>query len=181
MTSVKNSADDTPGLELSANGTLAITASAASSMHDFDFLTGRRSVHHKKLKERLNGSSDWFEFDGDYEIRSILNGLGNIEKYNLITNDQQSLEGMNLRIFNPATRLWSIYWADSISGTLEAPLIGSFSNGVGHFYTLDRHNDQKIIVQFRYDPSDNNRPNWRQAFSADDGQTWEWNWYMNYQ
>jgi len=28
------------------------------------------------------------------------------------------------------------------------------------------------------DKTDPNNPIWRQGFSNDDGQTWEWNWYM---
>jgi hypothetical protein len=177
---LEKSAQSSPGLEVLPNGTLAIKASATSSARDFDFLEARTHVNHRKLKERLTGSNRWFEFDGDYEIRLILNGLGNIEKYGITTNDGQELEGMNLRLFNPDTKLWSIYWADSISGTLEAPLVGSFENGVGNFYTVDKHNGQPIIIQFRYDSTEKDNPNWRQAFSADGGQTWEWNWYMNY-
>ncbi|MES2110515.1 MAG: hypothetical protein V4577_17280 [Bacteroidota bacterium] len=180
MILAEKSAQSSPGLNVLPDGTLTITPSATSSVRDFDFLEGRTYVQHRKLKERLTTSNDWFEFDGAYEIRPILNGLGNIEKYEIITNGGQSLEGMNLRLFNPDTKLWSIYWADSISGTLEAPLVGSFENGVGNFYTIDKHNGRSIIIQFRYDSTEKDNPNWRQAFSADGGQTWEWNWYMNY-
>jgi len=180
MTLAAKWAHISPGLEIMNDGALAITASATSSARDFDFLAGRRHVYHRKLKERLTGNTDWFEFDGAYKFETILKGLGNIEKYDLITNSRQPLEGMNLRLFNPETKLWSIYWADSIFGTLEAPLVGSFENGVGSFYTVDKHNGQPIIIQFRYDSTEKDNPNWRQAFSADGGQTWEWNWCMSY-
>ncbi|MBL0347518.1 hypothetical protein [Candidatus Villigracilis affinis] len=43
---------------------------------DFDFLIGTWKVHHRRLKERLKGSSEWEEFEGDTVDRKILNGLG---------------------------------------------------------------------------------------------------------
>ena len=32
-------------------------------------------------------------------------------------------------------------------------------------------------MMFRWDARDKDRPIWSQAFSPDDGKTWEWNWY----
>ena len=34
-----------------------------------------------------------------------------------------------------------------------------------------------IIMMFRWDARDKERPVWSQAFSPDNGKTWEWNWY----
>jgi hypothetical protein len=47
---------------------------------DFDFLIGTWQVHHRRLKERLKGSSEWEEFEGDTVDRKILNGLGNMDE-----------------------------------------------------------------------------------------------------
>jgi len=33
-------------------------------------------------------------------------------------------------------------------------------------------------VKFKWDKTDPDRPEWSQAFSDDEGRTWEWNWYM---
>ena len=32
--------------------------------HDFDFLVGHFIMRHRRLKERLKGSTEWEEFDG---------------------------------------------------------------------------------------------------------------------
>ena len=48
--------------------------------NDFDFLLGTWKVHHRTLAERLKGSTDWEEFDGDTVDRKILNGLGNMDE-----------------------------------------------------------------------------------------------------
>ena len=38
-------------------------------------------------------------------------------------------------------------------------------------------NGKKVIVVFRWDVRDKEHPIWSQAFSPDEGKTWEWNWY----
>jgi hypothetical protein len=81
-------------------------------------------------------------------------------------------------LFNPKTRLWSIYWADSNEGILQPPVVGSFDNGIGHFLTKDIFKGKNIFVLFRWDVRDKEKPVWSQAFSDDHGKTWEWNWYM---
>jgi hypothetical protein len=37
------------------------------------------------------------------------------------------------------------------------------------------------LVVFRWNVRDREKPIWSQAFSADNGKTWEWNWYMYFQ
>ncbi len=104
-------------------------------------------------------------------------GLGNIDNF-LAEFEGAPFEGMTIRLFNPKTRLWSIYWADSNTGDLDPPVVGSFKNKIGHFYTQDIFNGKKIIMAFRWDASDHNCPVWRQVYSEDLGKSWEWNWYM---
>ena len=45
--------------------------------HDFDFFMGSWAVHHKRLRERLKGSTDWEEFDGTCVARPLPGVLGN--------------------------------------------------------------------------------------------------------
>ncbi len=107
-------------------------------------------------------------------MHQILSGLGNIDRY----TDQASgkpYEGVALRLFNPATRLWSIYWADSNAVTLDPPAVGPFENGIGHFFARDTYRGHPTIVVFRWGARNRNPPVWSQAFSVDDGKTWEWN------
>jgi hypothetical protein len=88
-------------------------------------------------------------------------------------------EGMAIRLFNPKSRLWIIYWVDNNNPQMdEHPVTGSFENGLGKFYTSDTFNEKPIIVIYQWDASDPEHPIWSQAFSPDDGKTWEWNWEM---
>ena len=169
-----------PKISFDPNGDLILAASSNSSKHDFDFYEGKWRLHNKKLKTRLNNCFEWTEFESTQEMYKVLNGTGNVDNY-LATFGGVPFEGMSVRLFDPKTRLWSIYWADSNEGVLQPAVVGSFENNVGHFFTKDTFNDRKILVVFRWDARNKENPIWSQAFSDDNGETWEWNWYMYFE
>ena len=163
---------------LDENGRLKVSASATSAKHDFDFLQGKFQVHYKSLKSRLRHSHEWIESDGYMENRTILMGIGNIEQHSMTAMDGSPAQGFALRLFDPQTRLWSIYWANNWSGTLDIPVVGSFEGDKGYFFANDRFDGQDVLLQFEWDIANPGQPVWKQGFSLDQGDTWEWNWYM---
>ena len=163
-----------PKLHFDSRGDLIIKASPTSSSKDFNYLIGNWKLKNRKLKSRLTESTEWVEFESKVEMHQILGGNGNIDKYT-DTASGKPYEGVALRLFNSKTKLWSIYWADNNLGTLDPPVVGSFENKMGHFFCKDTFNGKKIIVVFRWDVRDPNLPVWSQAFSPDNGKTWEWN------
>jgi hypothetical protein len=165
-----------PKINIDKNGDLIITPSPTSSQTDFDFLIGKWKLRHEKLRTRLNNCKDWDEFETTVEDFKILEGVGNMDVGKAIF-DGKPWEGRTIRIFNPTTKLWSLYWVASDRGVMDPPVVGSFENGIGHFFTWDTYNGTPIIMMFRWDARDKEHPVWSQAFSPDDGKTWEWNWY----
>jgi len=174
---MKNDNLKIPELNFDEKGELIITASDSSSKNDFDFFKGKSNIINKKLKTRLSKCTEWIEFPSTQEMYTILNGIGNIDNF-LATFDGEPFEGMTVRLFNPLTRLWSIYWSDSNTGVLDKPVVGSFENNVGHFFSKDTYENKDVIQVFRWDARDEKNPVWSQAMSDDKGKTWEWNWYM---
>ena len=169
-----------PKLNFDKNGELQIAASAGSSQNDFDFLVGKWKMFHRRLNKRLENCTDWTEFESVDENHKILNGIGDVDTFStteLPGNEGKLFEGFTLRLFNPKTRLWSLYWVPSTTGVLDPPVVGSFENNVGHFFTRDTFNGKPIIMMFRWDARDKERPIWSQAFSPDNGKSWEWNWF----
>ncbi|MBI3650523.1 MAG: hypothetical protein HY231_05680 [Acidobacteria bacterium] len=162
---------------LNENNELQITASKSSSQNDFDFLAGKWKVHNRKLKTRLNHCDEWIEFDAVQECYPVLGGFGNVDHFRTEFGGVP-FEGLTLRLFNPANRLWSLYWADNKVVVLDVPVVGSFENKIGKFYAKDIFNGKEILVQFHWEITDADNLIWSQAFSADRGNTWEWNWYM---
>lgn len=168
---------DIPKVSFDDNNELIIKASVTSSKDDFDFFQGKFKLRNKKLKVIFNNSNEWIEFESTQEMYKVLHGLGNIDNF-IAVRDGKPFEGMTVRLFDPETKLWSMYWADSNRGKFDPPVIGSFENHIGYFFTKDTINGFEVIVAFRWDKTDENNPVWSQAFSKDKGKTWEWNWYM---
>lgn len=169
-----------PKLSFDQNGELKITASTTSSPSDFDFLVGKWKMHNRRLNKRLEGGKEWTEFESSDENSKILSGTADMDTYSTTEMPGQEgklFEGVTLRLFNPKTRLWSLYWVASNVGVLDPPVVGSFENNVGHFFAKDTFKGKPIIMMFRWDARDKDRPVWSQAFSPDNGKTWEWNWY----
>jgi hypothetical protein len=162
-----------------SDGDLTIIAAENSSPDDFDFFVGKWKVHNRKLKTRLNDCTEWTEFEALSECRKILNGFGNTDSFKT-EFDGKPFEGMTLRLFNPQTKLWSIYWADSNIVVLDVPQIGSFDGDTGKFYARGIFDGKPIIVLFEWDKTDADAPVWSQAFSDDEGENWEWNWTMTF-
>ena len=165
---------------ITERGELKVIPSKTSSASDFDFLAGNWNIANKKLKSRLQNSNEWESFNARQDVKLILNGIGNTDRYYANLNGKD-FEGMTLRLFDPKTKLWSIYWADSNNGKLDIPVVGSFENNIGRFYTKDTYKGKKVIAMFKWDKTNPDKPVWSQALSADNGKTWEWNWYMNFE
>jgi hypothetical protein len=148
--------------------------------NDFDFLVGNWKVHHRTLKGRLKGSTEWDEFDGEMVDRKILNGLGNLDE-NIIHSKKGLVRAIALRLFNPVSKEWNIYWSTDQTGTLDVPMIGGFTDGRGEFYSQEVFEGQHIYSRFIWSKVTSNSCQWEQAFSMDGGKTWETNWVMEFE
>lgn len=152
----------------------------ASAPSDFDFVLGDWHVRHRRLKERLAGCDDWDEFDGEMSTRAILGGYGNVED-NLLRFPDGEFRAIALRAFDPSTSQWRIWWLDGrFPDRLDVPVVGGFKDGVGTFHANDVFAGRPIAVRFTWSRIDADRLHWAQAFSPDDGATWETNWTMDF-
>lgn len=147
---------------------------------DFDFFIGSWKVRNKRLRERLKGSTSWEEFGGKTVIRKILDGLGNLEEFTL-ERESGPGAGMTMRFFNPQSRQWSIYLADSVNGLDLRPAIGEFKDGRGEFYSQEFFEGKSIFCRVIWSEIAANSCHWEQAFSVDGGKTWETNWITDFE
>jgi hypothetical protein len=152
---------------------------AVSTARDFDFLLGRWQVTNRRLRDRLSGSEQWEQFEASSVARPLLGGLGNEDEFR--TDHDGGMIGMSFRFFDPVTKVWSIYWADSRRcGVLDPPVFGSFADGIGVFEGDDTLAGRPILVRFTWSRVQTATPRWEQAFSTDGGATWETNWVMDF-
>lgn len=150
-------------------------AAPHDGQHDFDFEAGTWKIHLKRLLHPLTGSNIWTEFDGTTYTQKIWNGRGQVEQFE--TNSPTGhIEGMTLRLYNPQSRQWSLYWATSANGTLSIPTVGEFKDRVGEFYDQEPINGRMILVRFIWSRITPNSAHFEQSFSDDGGKTWEVNW-----
>jgi len=147
--------------------------------HDFDFLVGRWRVHHRRLKQRLEGCTEWQEFEGTSTLRPLMDGQGNVDD-NVIDLPAGPYRAISVRSFDPATGLWAIWWLDGRHPhQLDPPVVGRFEGGVGTFLADDRFKGRPIRVRFLWTDIAPDSARWQQAFSEDGGRTWETNWVMD--
>jgi hypothetical protein len=148
--------------------------------NDFDFLIGAWKVHHHRLAERLKGSTDWEEFDGDTIDRKILDGLGNMDE-NILHRKTGAVHAISLRLFDPKSKEWSIYWSTNLTVTLDVPMIGGFREGRGEFYSQEVFEGRHIYNRFIWSKISAGSCQREQAFSTDGGKAWETNWIMEFE
>jgi len=154
------------------------TATARDGQHDFDFEIGTWKIHLSRLQDRLAGSTTWVEFDGTSVTRKVWNGRANLEEFE--TDSQTGhIEGLTLRLYNPQSHQWGIYWANAKEGTVGQPMIGEFKHGRGEFYDQEPWKGRAVYVRFVWSNTTTNSPHFEQSYSDDGGKTWEVNWITN--
>ena len=76
------------------------------------------------------------EFESTDENHKILSGTADMDTYSTTEMPGQEgklFEGVTLRLFNPKTKLWSLYWVASNVGVMDPPVVGSFEGNIGKF------------------------------------------------
>jgi hypothetical protein len=147
--------------------------------HDFDFFYGSwEQQNHKRVNMTVPGDQEWIEFRSFSRVGPILGGLGNVDTFDAPEfPGRPGFKGASLRLFEPATGIWRIWWASTaFPGKLDAPVEGRFVNGIGIFEADDELNGVPIRVRFTWQVFSANAARWEQAFSFDGGRTWETNW-----
>jgi hypothetical protein len=146
--------------------------------HDFDFEIGTWKIHLSRLQDRLAGSTTWIKFDGTSVTRKVWDGRANLEEFET-DSPTGHIEGLTLRVYNPQTHQWSIYWANSKDPALGQPIepmVGEFKDGRGEFYDQELWKGRSVYVRFIWSDTNTNSPHFEQSYSDDGGKTWEVNW-----
>jgi len=176
----------TRALQRTGHATTMQTPTGQDGRHDFDFFHGQWTIRNERLKQRLAGSTDWEIFHATQRCQPLLGGMGNVDDF---VSDwtrpgaDGPFIGMTLRLFGAESKQWSIYWAGNHDGVLDPPVMGAFADEadgqrIGTFSGVDEYEGRPVRVRFRWSQISANTAHWQQAFSPDDGATWETNWHM---
>lgn len=147
---------------------------------DFDFLGGRWLVHHRRALDpiglALGRGSAVVEFDGVHVGRTYFAGAVSVDETTLAEPGQR---GLTFRVFDLATRQWSIYWVNSKVGRLEPPVHGGFTDGIGTFFGTEQLSGHDVQVRFVWSDITATGARWQQAFRIGNGD-WAQNWEMTF-
>lgn len=148
--------------------------------HDFDFEFGTWKAELKRLAKPLSGSSQWIEYTGTSTVHKMWGGEANIGELRVASKESR-LDGMSIRLYNPRTRQWNIYWSNArVAEVLTPPMVGGFHDGRGEFYANDTWDGKPIVARFLITVDSPGAFKLEQAFSADDRKTWEVNWIATF-
>lgn len=150
---------------------------ALPEIHDFDFIHGRWTVAHRRLKQWGVGSDDWDEFRATANCEPRLGGMANIEEMDC---PERGWMGMAVRSFDLTTREWSIWWISDRDGRLGAPVRGRFDADGCVLEGPDADEGRPVIARYIWSHIQSDAARWSQQFSYDDGATWETNWVMDF-
>ncbi|WP_156377281.1 MULTISPECIES: nuclear transport factor 2 family protein [unclassified Sphingopyxis] len=144
---------------------------------DFDFEIGEWSTEVRVLTNPLSGKAPvWAEYRGTSLVRGLMDGRANSVELT-VAGPAGKIEGISLRLYDPATRRWSLNFASLRDGAMTPPVIGTFgAGGRGVFTGADKLGERPIRVRFVITQVSPDEAHFEQAFSIDNGVTWEVNW-----
>ena len=165
----------------SSKGTWNVVAPAGDGHTGFDFLLGSWNFHLDRLLHPLANSHDWVGCDGTTTVTPFWGGDGNIQEGRLRCPGGKTIDGLTIRLYDPATHQWQLWWGTKTGGLQSPPpQLGRFdANGVGNFDAPDTFDGRPIIVRYKWQKR-NGHPYFQQLYSADNGKTWEVNWITTY-
>lgn len=157
----------------------AAPAGTRDHQHDFDFEFGTWHAHLSRLLRPLSGSHTWVQYEGTSVVRKVWNGQANLGEFD-VRGPSGRIHGLSLRLYDPQTHKWSVYWANAKNGQITTPLVGDFSNGRGRFISNDTLNGRPILARFIFSGLTAHSFRLVQSFSPDNGKTWEANWIATF-
>lgn len=160
--------------------TASTTATTPPVPHDFEFQVGSWEVHHRRLRRPLtdadpDDAGSWYDIVGPATARLLLHGQVSVDEIELAGET-----GMSFRLRDPETDEWTIHWVSSRDGRLQAPVHGHWRGGRFEGVGPDEYDGRPILARYAWSEITATTARWEQAFSTDDGASWETNWVMSW-
>ncbi len=148
---------------------------ARDGQRDFDFEIGTWKTRLSRRLRPLTGSNTWVDYEGTTVVRKVWDGRANLVEL-VADGPAGHFQGLSLRLYDPATRQWTLNFANAAGGPLAVPTVGEFRDGRGEFYSHETLNGRAILVRFVISDITPVSCRFEQSFSDDGGKSWELNW-----
>lgn len=149
------------------------------SAHDFDYFMGSGwTTYQHRIAADDHGKQHTDNFTGYLCALPYLAHTATVDE---LYFPSKGTAGLTLRLFNPKTHQWSIYWVSSTNNVFDAnPVVGGFNGKIGTFYGPDTDaKGRPIKVRFIWTRIDHDHARWEQAIAHADGK-WVTNWTADF-
>ena len=92
--------------------------------------------------------------------------------------NSECFEGVSLRVFNPETEQWTIYWMDTSHPEITEQVVGGFKDRIGEFYGEELFKGKPVKLSFIWSETTATIARWEQAYFDERRDAWETNWIM---
>lgn len=141
----------------------------------FDWELGVWDTQLRRLRQPLSGKTEWIDYAGTTVVTPLAGRRANIVELD-VRGAAGRIAGVSLRLFQPATQQWTLHFANLANGLMTNPMSGSFQGGRGTFYGDETVDGRTVKVRFVITPLSPVSWRFEQAYSSDNGQSWEMNW-----
>jgi hypothetical protein len=148
----------------------------SGSEHDYDFNMGHWNTQIRAVENPLSAPGVWSSLHGTHVAYRVWGDWANIGQLE-VDGPGGHIEDMALRTYDRKTHQWRVYFANSKTGTLAAPMVGEFRNGVGTFVFLDEMEGKTVLVRNVWSDITAKSCHQDWAISADGGKTWIPTWF----
>jgi hypothetical protein len=152
-------------------------APMAAVTSDFDFLQGSFDVTSRRRSDPFDASSGWVESAARSIASTHFAGAVSLDE---MWFPDDALYGMSLRLFDPHERRWTVYWVNSRTGRLQAPVTGVWRDGRCWLTGPDDYAGRAILASYSWSDVSDTGGHWEQCFSTDGAATWQPNWRMRF-
>ena len=161
---------------ISKRGSFDTSAPRASGHErDFDFNLGAWNTSVRAVLDPLKAPRAWSALRGTHVVRRVWDDWANLGQLE-VNGPRGHVELLALRLYDRKTQQWRVYFANSATGRLDPPMIGTFADGVGRFVGLDRVDGKTVLMRNKwFDITPHScRQDW--SLSTDGGKTWITTW-----
>ncbi|HEV7723045.1 MAG TPA: hypothetical protein VGO60_17270, partial [Iamia sp.] len=134
---------------------------------DFSYLDGPLDVTHRHA-----GPDGWEESTGSISGRSLLGGAANVAS----VSRAGAVLGVSLKVLDPTTGTWTVWWVDAATGTLSPPLRGRWADD--DRIRLAGIDADGALCADVVSAVTATSARWEQSRSTDGGRTWTPEWTM---
>ena len=143
----------------------------------FDFLVGDWHVDNDRRRRPLTGSDEWYRSTARATSTTLHNGAVSVDEMYFA---DEGVAGSSFRFHDAEQDLWSIHGVNSRDGVLQPPVQGRWDGDLFTATGPDSYDGRPIVARYFWHSVTPDTATWEQAFSVDDGLSWETNWVMRW-